>query len=117
MNNGISLALLRKMVIGKEMLEGAYGGVSHVSSVSKVSGVEDGKKLDNFKGSSLLQYDYDELLFLLKDNKMYPATKKNFNRLFPGKKGEVNSYVKQNEFSFANKNSVVELFNYLLLHK
>ncbi len=38
------------MVIGKEMLEGAYGGVSHVSPVSKVSGVEDSNKLENFKG-------------------------------------------------------------------
>lgn len=116
-NNDVYLGLLRKMVIGKEMLEGAYGGVSQVASVSKMSSIEDGTRLDKYSGSSLMHYDYHEMIYLVRGNKTYPATKKNFIKYFPDQKREINEYIKQKGFSFANNHNVVELFNYLSMPK
>jgi hypothetical protein len=116
--DGVSLGLVRKMVIGKEEVIGAYGGTTDVASMAKVSSLEVDARIDKIAaGSNTIRYEYDELLFLVKGDRMYPATRKNFRRLFSRRKSDINSYIKANDISFADNSKIAELFNYLSLSK
>lgn len=116
--DGVSLGLVRKMVILKEEVIGAYGGTTDVASMAKVSSLEVDARIDKIAtGSNTIRYEYSELMFLVKGDKMYPATRKNYRKLFPRRRSDINSYVEENKISFADNKQIAELFNYLLTTK
>jgi hypothetical protein len=111
----VSLALVRKMVIGAEKLQGAYGGTSTVQAISKLAALEDDSRFDKITGTINLEYFYDELLFLIdKNGRMQLATKKNFERLFPKKKKLISQYLSETDVKFHRKEDLMAFFTYLI---
>lgn len=109
-----SLGLVRKMAIGKEKIEGAYGGSSEVASVTKISHVVDDSRFDRLSGTSNVEYIYDELVFLVVKNKLLIATKRNFEKAFPRQKDLINKYIKENNVRFSKKDDVIPMFSYII---
>lgn len=117
-DGNISLGLVRKMVIGGDKIEGAYGGTSETSSVSKIATLEDDSRFDRITSvSSNVEYFYDELAYLLFKNKMLIATKRNFEKAFPKQKKLIGNYIKENNTKFSEINDVILLFNYLIANR
>lgn len=114
-----SLGLVRKMSIGSEIIAGAYGGTSETSSVSKLGALEN-KAESRFTILSKvanMEYFYNELLYILYKNKIVLATKRNFQKAFPGQKKLISNYLQENSVDFSKKESVISLFNYLIENK
>lgn len=110
----VSLGLVRKMTIGKEKIEGAYGGSSEVASVTKISHVVDDTRFDRLSSASNVEYIYDELVFIVVKNKMNIATKRSFEKAFPKKKALIAKYIQENNVKFSKKEEVIPFFNYLI---
>lgn len=109
-----SLGLVRKMFIGQEKLEGAYGGSSEVASISKINALENDTRFDKLKGTSNVEYIYDELLYLIVKNKLLIPSKKNFEKAFPKQKALIAKYLQENNVRFSKRDDVIPLFNYLV---
>ncbi|GAB1474171.1 hypothetical protein MASR2M69_16120 [Bacteroidota bacterium] len=103
----------RSLKIGQEKIEGAYGGSNEVSSISKLSTVEVENRIEKIVGSSTLKYDYYERLYFVKNGKILPISKKNFEKFFPEQKNMIEKYVAENNIKFNHNESVIELFDYL----
>lgn len=114
---GASLGLVRKMFIGQEKLEGAYGGSSEVASVSKINAIENDARFDRLKGTSNVEYIYDELIYLIVKNKLLIPSKRNFEKAFPKQKALIQKYLSENNVRFSKKDDVIPFFNYLVLNK
>jgi hypothetical protein len=112
-NGEVSLGLHRTMKLGSEKLQGAYGGSNEVSSIQKIATIDVDSRVEKISGTAELRYTYTETLFLMKDNKYYPANKRNFERMFSSLKSKINQYVDENKLSFSKKEDLVTLFNYL----
>jgi len=108
------LGLERTLKIGQEKVEGAYGGSTEASSVTKVSSYVLEGRLEKIVGSRTLKYDYTERLYLVKKGKLYPATQKSFQKFFSDNKKEIELYVKENNIKFNRNEDIVQLFNYLV---
>lgn len=113
-NGAVSLGLHRAMKLGSEKLQGAYGGSNEVSSIQKIANYDVDNRLEKISGTAELRYTYTETFFLMKEDKYYPANKKNFERMFPDFKSKINQYVNENNLSFSKKEDLVTLFNYLV---
>ncbi len=113
----VSLGLVRKMTIGREKIEGAYGGSSEVASVTKISHVVDDTRFDRLSNASNVEYIYDELVFIIVKNKMQIATKKSFEKAFPKQKALIAKYIQEHNVKFSKKDDVIPLFNYLIGNK
>lgn len=113
-DGSVSLGLHRSMKMGQERLQGAYGGTNEVSSIQKIANIDIDSRVEKIVGHAELRYTYTETVFLLKDDRYYPANKKNFEKMFPAKKAQMNKYVTDNKLSFSRKEDLVTLFNYLL---
>ena len=101
------------MKLGTEKLQGAYGGSNEVSSIQKIANIDVDSRVEKISGTAELRYTYTETLFLMKDNKYYPANKRNFERMFSSLKSKINQYVDENNLSYNKKEDLVTLFNYL----
>ncbi len=112
-----SLGLVRKMFIGQEKLEGAYGGSSEVASISKINAIENDTRFDKLKGTSNVEYIYDELLYLIVKNKLLIPSKKNFEKAFPKQKDLIAKYLIENNVKFSKRDDVIPFFNYLVSNK
>lgn len=109
----VFLGMERSLKIGQEKIEGAYGGSNEVSSISKLSTVEVENRIEKIVGSSTLKYDYYERLYFVKNGKILPISKKNFEKFFPEQKNMIEKYVAENNIKFNHNESVIELFDYL----
>lgn len=109
-----SLGISRVMKIGQERIEGAYGGSNEVSSIAKLSSVDVENRLEMIKGSSNVKYDYIEKLYLIKDGKLLPVTKKNIQKLYPKKRALIDKYISENNTRFNNNESVINLYNFIV---
>lgn len=112
-----SLGLVRKMFIGQEKLEGAYGGSSEVASISKINAIENDTRFDKLKGTSNVEYIYDELLYLIVKNKLLIPSKKNFEKAFPKQKDIIAKYLLENNVKFSKRDDLIPFFNYLVSNK
>lgn len=116
-DGNISLGLVRRMSVGKEKIEGAYGGTSEVASVSKISAVQDDTRFDRLSGASNIEFMYDELVYLIVKDKILIATKRNFEKAFPKQKATIAKYVLENNVKFSKKDDVIPFFNFIILNK
>lgn len=113
-NGEVSLGLHRDMRLGQEKIEGAYGGSNEVSSIQKISNFDVDSRVEKIVGHADIRYTYKETIFLVKEERYYPANKRNFEKMFPDKKAQLNSYVEENKLNYGRKEDLVTLFNYLL---
>lgn len=109
----VSLGFVRKLVLGLPRIPGAYGGYNDVSSITKVGSVDTENRISRIVGEESIKFDYVELLYLVKDNKLNPAIRKNFDKLFSSKRGDIKTFVEANKTNFARNQQVIELFMHL----
>ncbi len=112
-----SLGISRVMKIGQERIEGAYGGSNEVSSIAKLSSVDVENRLEMIKGSSNIKYDYVEKLYLIKDGKLLPVTKKNLQKFYPKMRASIDNYITENNTKFNNNESVINLYSFIVNNK
>ena len=115
-NATVLLALTKMINFEGEKLTGAYGGSNETSSISKVSRENlnsrdgwawaDGNRVE-------MRYQYKEQLFLVVGNKRYVVTKKNFERLFPQQKANIQMFIDDNNIDMSNNDDVIALFRHL----
>ncbi len=106
LNNRIRLILNRKVNI-EEKKTGAYGTGGSTSSIRSVSGINsNGTANGGYTGQTSftnIEYDFastseisvDNRLFLMKDTKLVPLTKKNLLKLFPDATDFINRYLEE----------------------
>lgn len=107
LNQKVSLVLSRKVNI-EEKKTGAYGTGGSTSSIRAVSGFSsnNGTASGSYSGQTTftnVNYDFatnseisvDNRLFLLKDRKVSPLTKKNLLKLFPSAAAYINRYMEE----------------------
>ena len=92
-SSDIGIALCREIKITKDVKTGAYGTVSQTTATSEYSTIyADGVAYNLGEGD--LPYKVKETCFLYKGNDLFPVSKKNFRKLFPTKKADIDQYFK-----------------------
>lgn len=110
----VSIGRVRKLSIGQEKLVGAYGATSDVSSISKITSIENESGIRAIVGYNNVEFSYDERLFLITKNRMVLPTKKNFERLFSKEKREIGHYLEEKRNRLSTQEEIIELFSWLI---
>lgn len=113
MAGDVFLGLKKTMVQVNNEQVGAYGMASSTSSITSYS--QDGStghlyKYVDFRPAN---WNYTAMYMLYRNGRFYTASKKNFQKCFPGRKAEIEAFFKDNEFSTTDGDSVTALFNLL----
>lgn len=93
--------------------KGAYGGEDHTSSIDMLSSFSlDGARyrLSTLRGIS---YTVSYLPIIGKDDRLMIASRRNFNRVFPEYKAQIEEYVKKERLNFSDTEAVMGLYSYL----
>ncbi len=96
---------------------GAYGTVNNTSAISEISSIANlGGTVGTTYLKSLKNIPYvirhDGMLY--DGTKLYMATRKNFLKLFPGRKDEITQYCQTHNVDFSKAGQTLALFNYLI---
>lgn len=122
LNNRISLIQTKKVNIS-EKKTGAYGTGGSTSSIRNVSSINNnGTTGGNYSGqtsfasvkyefSSNSELSVDYTLFLMKDGKVYPLTKKNLSKLFPKASSFIKQYLEEQKPDLDNPQDMLDLVN------
>ncbi|HOO42187.1 MAG TPA: hypothetical protein P5167_00920 [Bacteroidales bacterium] len=98
---------------------GAYGMADATSSISDISAMYDvpGSSAQTVYLKSLrdIPYTLTHQALLYDGNKLYIASRRSFNKLFPDKKDLVKNYIKENKLDLNQAQDVLQLFNFLNL--
>lgn len=95
---------------GKEK-RGAYGGYSSTTASSALNKVSDNNTVEKIGIDENQLYMVSVQYYLGKDSKFYPATKKNFYKLFPAKRKELDAYLEMNKVNFKKEDALSVLLN------
>lgn len=122
--DGIGLGITKNLYLMQKPAEGAFGGHDETTSVTKYGslGITAGEfnrsinKEDNSEYYNITEpihhpYDYKEHLFLYKNGKFTPVSRKAFEKLFSAKKDVVASYVEEHQVRFYMTEDVIGLFS------
>ena len=112
--NDTSLGINRFINVIKKTSAGAYGMASETSSVSNLSHNSDGQATYKLKNKNNYTYTYHEPLYICKGTKVYPASLKSFQKVYPKIKGEIAVFVKDNDIDFDNLESLKTLYQYCI---
>ncbi|MCM1531284.1 MAG: hypothetical protein NC048_05140 [Bacteroides sp.] len=123
LNNKVSLILSRKVNI-EEKKTGAYGTGGSTSSIRAVSGFSsnNGTSSGSYSGQTTftnVNYDFaanselsiDDRLFLLKDGKVTPLTKKSLLKHFPAAANYINRYIEEQKPDLDNVDQMRNFVN------
>lgn len=123
LSNRISLISCKKVNIS-EKKTGAYGTGGSTSSIRNVSsfnsnGTTSSGTYTGQTTSSVVKYEFSSnseisvayTLFLLKDGKTYPLTKKNLLKLFPKASGFISQYLEEQKPDLDNPQDMLNLVN------
>ncbi|MDE6494038.1 MAG: hypothetical protein K2L50_05645 [Bacteroidales bacterium] len=122
LNNRIRLILSRKVNI-EEKKTGAYGTGGSTSSIRSVSGINsNGTNSSGYTGQTSfasVEYDFastselsiDNRLFLMKDTKLVPLTKKNLLKMFPGAADFINRYLEEQKPALDDPEAMKNMVN------
>ena len=98
---------------------GAYGVTDATSSISNVSALYDipGSPSHTVYLKSLrnIPYTVTHQALLYDGNKLYIASKRNFNKLFRDKKDLIKKYINENKLDLNKAQDALQLFNFLSL--
>ncbi len=109
----LSISERRRLELDKrqEVSQGAYGSLPPTSTA--VTGnlmlLDPTRKFD---ARSDISYSFKVDYVLTDRERIYPAGRKSFTRLFPEHKKEINAYIKNHRTNFKDPRSLVELFYY-----
>lgn len=122
LNNKVSLVQTKKVNIS-EKKTGAYGTGGSTASIRNVSSINNNATSGgNYTGQTTfatVKYEFssnseltvDYTLFLMKDGKTYPLTKKNLSKLFPKAAGFVKQYLEDHKPDLDNPEEMLDLVN------
>lgn len=123
MNNQVSVVMTKKVNI-EEKKTGAYGtggSTSSIRSVSSFTGAS-GASSSGYSGQTTftsVNYDFasnaelsiDRRLFLMKDNKVVPVSKKSLTKMFPKAADFIKQYIEEQKPDLENPDDVINLVN------
>lgn len=122
LNHKVKLILSKKVNI-EEKKTGAYGTGGSTSSIRSVSGVSNnGTAGGGYTGQTSftnVEYDFsksselniDIRLFLMKDDKIAPITKKNLTKYFPQAAGFIKQYIEEQNPDLDNPEQMINMIN------
>lgn len=122
MNHKVKLVVSRKVNIN-EKKSGAYGTSGSTSSSRKVSGFTgNGTSASSYSGQTsfaTVSYDFesnaeveiDERLFLMKEDKVAPLSKKNLLKFFPKASGFIKQYLEEQKPDLDSREDMTTLIN------
>ncbi|MFA5849115.1 MAG: hypothetical protein A2X18_04495 [Bacteroidetes bacterium GWF2_40_14] len=110
----IFLGQIKALKIGEESKKGPYGGSGEVASITTVGVLDSDNMIEHIPGDATLKVDLRRDLFFIKNDKLYPVTKKNLARLFPKQSGMIESYMKTNGTNLNRDQDVKRLFDFIL---
>ena len=87
----VGLAVRRDVKILKDVKQGAYGTTSQTSSIKSLSTIYANGAVYELEEGKSYPYEVSETLDLFKGDTVFPLTKKNLRKLFPGKKEEIDA--------------------------
>jgi hypothetical protein len=88
----MGLALRRDVKILSDVKQAGYGTTSQTSSIKSYNTIYSDGAVYNLEEGKTYPYEVTETLFLFKGDTVFPLTKKNLRKLFPGKKEQVDAY-------------------------
>ena len=113
----VFLGQIKVLRIGGESKKGPYGGSGEVASITTVGVLDSDNTIEHIPGDATLKVDLRMDLFFIKNDKLYPVTKKNLAKLFPKQSVIIESFMKSNGTNLNNQDDVKMLFDYLLNNK
>ena len=90
----LGVALQRDVKVRTDAKEGAYGTTSQTTAVRQYGSVYADGALYNLESGKTYPYEVTEEVYLYKGDTVFPLSKKNLKKLFPGKKDLIDSYFK-----------------------
>ena len=90
----MGVALKRDVRVQTDTKQGAYGGSSQTSSIREYSSLYTESGIYKLNTNKTFPYQVSETLFLYKGEGVYPLTKNNLKKLFPGKKADIEAWFK-----------------------
>ncbi|NLA15739.1 MAG: hypothetical protein GX877_04285 [Bacteroidales bacterium] len=94
---------------------GAYGtpdATSAISNVNMMYGVEGGTTV-RLKSLRKIPYSITHYALLYDGQKLYNATKRNFRRLFPNRRADIDKYISENKLNLSRAKDALQLYNFL----
>ncbi len=113
----VFLGQIKVLRIGGESKKGPYGGSGEVASITTVGVLDSDNTIEHIPGDATLKVDLRMDLFFIKNDKLYPVTKKNLDKLFPKQSVIIESFMKSNGTNLNNQDDVKMLFDYILNNK
>jgi len=90
-----------------------YGGTSHTSSITTLSGYQSGNAYYNLELPPDFIVKVDRVYWIRKDNNMSSfMNMKQFLKIFPDKESNLNEYIKKNHIKFERRNDLIKLTGY-----
>ena len=93
---------------------GAYGQPNPSSSIDNYRSFIDHNRVYSLTTREHVTFSYDVTIYFV-DNKhqAFKATKANLFKMFPGKKGEIEKYLRQHPVNFNNRTDMEQLVSYV----
>jgi len=110
----VLLGQIKALRIGGESKKGPYGGSGEVASITTVGVLDSDNTIEHIPGDATLKVDLRRDLLFVKNDKLYPVTKKNLARLFPKQSGLIESFMKSSGTNLNKEEDVRKLFDYIL---
>ena len=115
-HNGNAVNLYKKEMIrysGSEK-KGGYGAYSPATAANSLEKVSSGNNIENLRPDENALYVPQRTFYLFSQpGKFYAATKKNFERLFPARRNEIEDFFKKQKVEFSNGEDLVALLQIL----
>lgn len=109
----VALGAVRRTSFFETEKKGAYGMASQTTSVTTIGTMQSHGVTYTLGADQTTPFKYKVIPYLYRNNKVYMSTRKNFQKCFPDKKSEIESYLKEHSVDFENIEEVTELFNSL----
>lgn len=110
----VFLGQIKVLRIGGESKKGPYGGSGEVASITTVGVLDLDNTIEHIPGDATLKVDLRRDLLFVKNDKLYPVTKKNLAKLFPKQSAMIESFMKSNGTNLNKEEDVKKLFDYIL---
>ena len=116
--SGTTALCLRSVVnIHSDQKIGAYGTTDATSSIANVDMVHsmEGSSSGRLKSLRRIPYSITHYALLYDGQKLHSATKRNFRKLFPDKKDDIDKYIKEHKLNLTTAKDALQLYQFLTL--
>ena len=109
----VMLGAVRRVSFFETEKKGAYGSKSQTTAVTTVGSLYGSGQFYTLGVDQDTPFKYKVIPYLYKDNRVLLSNTKNFQKCFPDKKEQIESYLKDNSVNFENLEEVTALFKAL----